>query len=288
MTDKPHATEGLAAGLAELLPCPFCGETPRLHTGNIPVSGAFIAWVQCHSARCFGPVSSNYGNSPDAIAAWNRRAPASSGETGGLVRYAFEKPTGGLTLLPMVRPDGEWVKFADVAALSVPAVEQAEPVAPNWIAEQVIAASQQRKLPMDREFLGREVRTAWIRWAEHQPSPKPSWLVPWKMLPEADKEADRLIGEWIAYGVLDWLSTRDPTVDHRTRLASSSPHRVEASYVPQITTHSTQAIEARNAVVEGDLADAMREAVRFISNIDNSHPSLRVFRAALRTEVRQS
>ena len=55
-----------------------------------------------------------------------------------------------------------------------------------------------RPLPFDREQLGRMVREAWIRWAQTQPRPKPSWLVPYDHLAEPDKEADRLIGECIA------------------------------------------------------------------------------------------
>lgn len=47
----------------------------------------------------------------------------------------------------------------------------------------------------DRDDLGRRVRAAWIKWALTQPSPKPSWLVPYDELPETDKEADRQIGE---------------------------------------------------------------------------------------------
>ena len=55
-----------------------------------------------------------------------------------------------------------------------------------------------RPLPFDREALGRFVREAWVRWAETQPAPKPSWLVPYDGLSEADKEADRQIGEAVA------------------------------------------------------------------------------------------
>lgn len=47
----------------------------------------------------------------------------------------------------------------------------------------------------EREFLGRVVREAWIAWAQGQPNPKPTWLVPYDKLAEADKEADRQIGE---------------------------------------------------------------------------------------------
>lgn len=51
---------------------------------------------------------------------------------------------------------------------------------------------------MTRDELGRIVREAWVRWARKQPSPKPSWLVPYDELSEADKEADRQIGEAVS------------------------------------------------------------------------------------------
>lgn len=51
---------------------------------------------------------------------------------------------------------------------------------------------------INREQLGELVRLAWIEWTLEQPEPKPSWLVPWAELPEADKEADRRIGEFVA------------------------------------------------------------------------------------------
>jgi hypothetical protein len=53
-------------------------------------------------------------------------------------------------------------------------------------------------LPIDRDTLGRMVREAWVRWAQTQPDPKPSWLQPYDELAEPDKEADRQIGEAIA------------------------------------------------------------------------------------------
>jgi hypothetical protein len=62
-------------------------------------------------------------------------------------------------------------------------------------------ASQQdgaRPLPWSRDELGRMVREAWVRWAETQPNPKPSWLAPYDDLSEPDKEADRQIGEAVA------------------------------------------------------------------------------------------
>lgn len=55
-----------------------------------------------------------------------------------------------------------------------------------------------RPLPFDREILGRFVREAWVRWAHQQPHPKDSWLVPYDLMSEPNKEADRQIGEAIA------------------------------------------------------------------------------------------
>jgi hypothetical protein len=52
---------------------------------------------------------------------------------------------------------------------------------------------------IDREQLGRLVRDLWIGWAVRQPNPKPSWLVPYDGLSEADKEADRVIGEGLMH-----------------------------------------------------------------------------------------
>lgn len=47
----------------------------------------------------------------------------------------------------------------------------------------------------DRDIGGRLVREAWVRWATSQAEAKPSWLVSYDDLDEADKEADRQIAE---------------------------------------------------------------------------------------------
>lgn len=60
------------------------------------------------------------------------------------------------------------------------------------------ALKSARPLPFDRDTVGRMVREAWVRWALTQPNPKPSWLVPYDELSEADKEADRQIGSSVA------------------------------------------------------------------------------------------
>lgn len=60
-----------------------------------------------------------------------------------------------------------------------------------------------------RERLGRMVREVWIEWAREQPNPKPSWLVPWEGLSEADREVDRRIGETLyAQGLSDTLGAQ--------------------------------------------------------------------------------
>lgn len=56
----------------------------------------------------------------------------------------------------------------------------------------------ERASSLDRDYLGQIVRMAWVAWAQKQPSPKPSWLVPWSELNEVDREADRCIGEAVA------------------------------------------------------------------------------------------
>jgi hypothetical protein len=52
-------------------------------------------------------------------------------------------------------------------------------------------------IAQNREDGGRLVREEWIRWAKTQLNCKPSWLVEWKGLSEADKEADRCIWDGI-------------------------------------------------------------------------------------------
>jgi len=65
----------------------------------------------------------------------------------------------------------------------------------NVIRPLLVATRYPKGKRLDRDVLGRIVRSAWIEWAGQQPDPKSSWLVPYEELDEADKEADRLIGE---------------------------------------------------------------------------------------------
>ncbi len=49
----------------------------------------------------------------------------------------------------------------------------------------------------NREDGGKLVRNAWIFWAQQQPNPKPSWLVPWEGLsnPRPEEMPDIIEGE---------------------------------------------------------------------------------------------
>ena len=66
---------------------------------------------------------------------------------------------------------------------------------------------------ISRDDLGRKVREAWIAWAQEQPNPKPSWLIPYDDLPELDKEADRRIGEAISKIYQDHIQSLEAELD---------------------------------------------------------------------------
>lgn len=56
-----------------LLPCPFCGHGPTVYGQETPHSPAWKLIRVCCSCGASGP---NFATTKDAIAAWNRRAPA--------------------------------------------------------------------------------------------------------------------------------------------------------------------------------------------------------------------
>lgn len=45
-----------------------------------------------------------------------------------------------------------------------------------------------------RKRMGRRVREVWVRWAEKQPNPKPSWLLNYDAITPAEQDADDCIG----------------------------------------------------------------------------------------------
>ena len=82
-----------------------------------------------------------------------------------------------------------------------------------------------RPLPFTRDELGRMVREAWVRWALTLPNPKASWLDPYHMLNEIDKEADRQIGEAIARWTLIGDASRSALAASPAALASQAKGR---------------------------------------------------------------
>lgn len=64
--------------------------------------------------------------------------------------------------------------------------------ADGTVRDEMLAAQEDERM---REALGRIVREVWIKWAQEQPNPKPSWLVPYDQLSEPDKDVDNRIGE---------------------------------------------------------------------------------------------
>ena len=66
-------------------------------------------------------------------------------------------------------------------------------IAVTGVAAQVLAIPE-----ADNEFLGKKVREVWLTWAQEQPDPKPSWLLPWDRLSPADRDVDTRIGTRLA------------------------------------------------------------------------------------------
>lgn len=130
--------------------------------------------------------------------------------------------------LPIVAWGRETRAGVDICAMQEePPDEPAWPGLPNdgtgWIpftdhrvaTAQIAAAREALSAPVqaiDREFLGRMVRTVWVEWAKEQPNPKASWLQPWEALTEPEREVDRRIGERIAT-----IRSSAPAVDRRER-----------------------------------------------------------------------
>lgn len=106
----------------------------------------------------------------------------------------------------------------------------------------------------DREALGRAVRAEWMAWAQEQPRPKPSWLVPWDELAEPDREADRRIGERL-YG----LGRAEAVADERRKIADEL---VKIGHSPDATASLLRyAADFIAAVAAGSVPVATSEEV---------------------------
>lgn len=100
--------------------------------------------------------------------------------------------------------------------------------APGAVQENNPQLDGARQLPHSREEYGRMVRQAWVKWAQTQPNPKPSWLAPYDDLSEADKEADRQIGEFVARWTLIGDAARHATA---TPVAAAGTAECKHAYV---------------------------------------------------------
>jgi hypothetical protein len=67
---------------------------------------------------------------------------------------------------------------------------------------------------ISRERLGIIVRILFMKWAESQPTPKPSWLVPWTQLSEEEREIDRRIGEFLFRAGAEWQVMKSMIYTH--------------------------------------------------------------------------
>lgn len=70
---KSHQVRQEAAELPSLLPCPFCGNAPRLY----PAIRGYRAFIECETCGIGGPDFYDIQNNDSAIEAslcWNRRA----------------------------------------------------------------------------------------------------------------------------------------------------------------------------------------------------------------------
>ena len=80
-------------------------------------------------------------------------------------------------------------------------------------------------LGLTPDSLGRAVREARVLWAQRQPNPEQSWLVPWDRLGEADRDADRETGVNVA--LLTVLSVAG------TRMAAGIPGAAPGARAPE-------------------------------------------------------
>jgi hypothetical protein len=103
---------------------------------------------------------------------------------------------------------------------------------------QLSGMTEETSSPFDRDQLGRFVREAWVRWAETQPSPKASWLLPYDDLSEPDKEADRQIGEAVARWVLIGHEARSSLTSAPDLL--SVLRRIEPALAAEVNTRGDE------------------------------------------------
>jgi hypothetical protein len=149
-----------------------------------------------HAARDWSVKKYGQGIGSDAaIGCWqamlaaSHAAPAQSGEPVALDIHERNALNEAVKLLPSISA------LRTLRAKLLAAPQSSQPVEAGDTAQTWAPV-------ISRNFLGQIVREAWVKWAKQQPNPKPSWLSPYDELDEADKEADRQIGEAVVQWVL--------------------------------------------------------------------------------------
>ncbi len=133
------------------------------------------------------------------------------------------------------------------------------------------ASNGNRPIPFDRDTAGRFVREAWVRWAETQPCPKPSWLVPYDELDEEDKEADRQIGEAVARWALihDAARASLATASGVAKLAALRERAEKAEADMRVWMLTAQLADQRATDLTAELAAAHDKYQRDVFGLNN-------------------
>lgn len=97
------------------------------------------------------------------------------------------------------------------------------------------------------EELGRLVRQVWIEWAKEQLYPKPTWLTPWNLLNEPDKDVDRRIGLAVQADALASVHPSQPSLNIEKaaeelyqRVAIIFSHGIKEEIKQILTRHLTE------------------------------------------------
>lgn len=138
-----------------------------------------------------------------------------------------------------------------------------------------------------REERGRLVRKVWVNWACEQTAPKPSWLLPWEQLDDAQHEVDMRIGDALfALGRLSAEDRKEPATSHQSDVKNANLLQSTNNLRKQIA----RAIASVDLVEEADERrgnlDHLRPlAEKWITKLCGEDDVLREERDAARAQV---
>ena len=117
---------------------------------------------------------------------------------------------------------------------------------------------------LDREALGRRVRTLWVDFARQQPNPKPHHVAPWEDLDEPNREVDRIIGETLTREAVEWAFAAVMAVPYANAVgpATCIAEARKALRVPVSTTEPRNILEALGQSALVKLADEKATAMQ--------------------------